>query len=57
MCDLKYKPKASDHHEKEMSQENQDFFYSILLMVVLTDYGKALVREHETDRHAQSILA
>ena len=57
ICNPKYKPKASDHHEKEMFQEQQDFVYSVLLKSLLTHYGKPLVREHEIDRDAQSILA
>ena len=48
---------ASDHHEKELFQEQQDFVYSVILKVLLTYYGKALVREHEAVRDAQSTLA
>ena len=44
-------------HEKEQFQEQQDFVYSVLLKILVTNYGKALVKEHETDRDAQSILA
>ena len=48
---------SSDPYESELFQEQQDFVYSVLIKVLLTDYGKAIVREHETDRDAQSILA
>ena len=36
--------------------QKQNFVYAVLLNTLQTDYGRALVREHEHDKDAQQIL-
>ena len=41
--------------EKDLFSDQQGFMYAVLDMKVLTDRGKAIVREHETDFDAQTV--
>jgi DNA-binding MarR family transcriptional regulator len=55
ILDATYKP-ANDS-ETELFQEKQMYLYAVLEAKVLTDKGKAIVREHENDFDAQSAYA
>ena len=56
VCDPNFKPKRGDPHEQQLFTETQNFVYAILLKMLQTDHGRALVREHEHDKDAQQIL-
>ena len=56
VCDPNFKPKRGDHHDQQRFTEKQNFVYAVLLKTHQTDYGRALVREHEHDKEAQQIL-
>ena len=45
---------GSDEYEQQHFQEQQDFLYSVLISSLKTDFGEALVTDHEGD--AQLIL-
>jgi hypothetical protein len=46
---------ASTDEEKELFTEKQKYVYAVLEAKVLTDRGKAIVREHEDDFDAQKV--
>ena len=48
--------KTGDPHEQQLFTEKQNFVYAVLLKALQTDYGRALVREHEHDKDAQQVL-
>ena len=56
VCDPYLKPKRGDPHEQQLLTENQNFVYAVLCKTLQTDFGRALVREHEHDKDAQQIL-
>ena len=56
VCHQNLKPKRGDPHEQHLFTEKQNFVYAVLLKTLQTDYGRALVREHEHDKDAQQIL-
>ena len=56
VCDPNFKPKRGGPHEQQHFTEKQNFVYAVLLKTLQTDYGRALVREHEHDKDAQQIL-
>ena len=51
--DAKYK--ASSAADKELFDQKQKFMYAVFTKTLLTDKGKSLVREHDTDSDAQTI--
>ena len=51
-----FKPKRGDPHKQQLFTEKQNFVYAVLLKTLQTDYGRALVQEHEHDKDAQQIL-
>ena len=51
--DAKYK--ASSASDKELFEQKQKFMYAVFTKKLLTDKGKSLVREHDTDGDAQTI--
>jgi hypothetical protein len=53
VLDPKYKPLSQA--DKELFDEKQKYVYAILEQKVLTDKGKALVRDHESDYDAQKV--
>ena len=53
--DLKYEPDMDDDDAMELFEQKQSFAYSVLNKCVLTDQGKAFVREHEIDYDAQQV--
>ena len=55
VLDLKYKP--SNKEEKALFDLQQAFMFAVAEATLLTDAGKALVCEHETDYDAQKIYA
>ena len=56
VCDPNFKSKRGDPHEQQLSTQKQNFVYAVLLKTLQTDYGRALVREHEHDKDAQQFL-
>ena len=56
ICDPNFKPKRGDPHEQQFFTEKQYYIYALLLKTLQTDYGRALVREHDHDTDAQQIL-
>jgi hypothetical protein len=53
ILDSAYKPTTAE--DKELFEEKQKFLYAVLESKVLTDRGKAIVREHEDDFDAQAV--
>ena len=51
--DHQYMPWTND--DKDLFAEKQKFMYSVFTKVLLTDYGKRYVREHEVDFDAQKV--
>ena len=47
VCDPNFEPKRGDPHEQQLFTGKQNFVYAVLLKTLQTDYGRALVREHE----------
>ena len=45
---------GSDEHEQKLFEEQQNFFYSVLISSLKTEFSEALVKDHEGD--AQLIL-
>jgi hypothetical protein len=53
VLDATYKPSAPE--DVELFQEKQKYMYAVLEAKVLTDRGKAIIREHESDFDAQAV--
>ena len=51
--DATYSPSTQDEHD--LFVEKQKYLYAVLESKVLTDQGKAIVREHESDFDAQAV--
>ena len=51
--DLNYSPTTAE--DIELFTQKQSFAYSVLNRCLLTDQGKAFVREHEADYDAQAV--
>ena len=45
---------GSDEYEQQLFEEQQDFFYSVLISSLKIEFSEALVKDHEGD--AQLIL-
>jgi hypothetical protein len=50
----KFRPASGE--PRQLFKEQQKFVYSVFVVILLTDTGKALVREHESDYDAQAIF-
>jgi hypothetical protein len=53
VLDASYVPTTNE--ETELLSEKQKYVYAVLEAKVLTDQGKAIVREHEDDFNAQMV--
>ena len=53
VLDPNYKPTTTE--DKDLFLEKQKFLYAVLESKVLTDRGKAIIREHEADFDAQAV--
>ena len=53
VLDPKYKPSTTE--QRDLFEEKQKYLYAVLESKVLTDRGKAFIREHEKDYDAQAV--
>ena len=53
--DTAYVPDPNDPDQVALFKEKQSFVYSVLNKCVVTDHGKAYIREHEDDFDAQAV--